>query len=97
MREQVFDTPKGDWRKGAAKVRTWKAPYTHGLTDLWRKRCIEYWARVEARFGVIMSEPRNVWGMDPDIGPVVCTYAVVVAVVPGKRVEMPREEQGRVH
>ena len=53
-------------------------------------RTNEYWERVEQRFGVVMSEPRHAWSDDPEIGPVVATYATPIAILKGERIARPR-------
>lgn len=90
----VFEIPrKGEMKAGVLYTRTWRAPFTNGLTDLWRRRCHEYWERIEKRYGVILSEPRNAWEDFPDTGPVVATYATVLAIVPGERYALPDGEK----
>lgn len=89
----MFEQPKTPFEYGELRSRVWQAPYTNGLTDLWRQRCHEYWQRIEQRFGVIMSEPRNAWAMDDIYGPVVGTYAVTLIVLPGKRILVPQGER----
>jgi hypothetical protein len=84
---------KGAMVKGRLYVMSWRAPFTHGLTDLWRNRCREYWERIESRFGVVFSERRDAWSDDPVHGPCVTTMATVLLVLPGKRYEpRPSEE-----
>lgn len=90
---QRFEAPKTHFTYGELRSRVWQAPYTNGLTDVWRRRCIEYWERIEQRFGVIMSTPRNAWALDDIYGPVVGTFAVVLLVVPGERFIVPTDER----
>jgi hypothetical protein len=86
-----FDVPNVKIKVGKTLLtRSWKAPYTNGLTDIWRKRCREYWERIEQRFGYVMSEPRNDWVMDDDLGPVVVTYATPIAMLKGERIARPK-------
>ena len=85
-----FDVPKTPFKLNELRTKVWRAPFTHGLTDEWRRRCNEYWERVEQRFGVVMSEPRHAWSDDPEIGPVVATYATPIAILNGERIARPR-------
>lgn len=89
----MFEQPAVAFEYGELRSRAWQAPFTNGLTDAWRQRCNEYWKRIEQRFGVIMSEPRNAWAMDDIYGPVVGTYAVTLIVLPGKRLLVPQGER----
>ena len=91
--DQKFETPKTLFTYGELRSRVWQAPYTNGLTDIWRERCMSYWEHIEQRFGVIMSSPRNAWMMDDVYGPVVGTFAVVLLVVPGQRFIVPAGER----
>lgn len=87
-----FDVPrhdKGDFILGKLYTKTWRAPYTHGLTDVWRKRAIEYWARIEERYGYVFSECRTSWEMIDELGPVVVTYATPLAKLKGARIPRP--------
>lgn len=84
-----FDVPAIPFKIGQLRTKVWRAPYTHGLTDVWRRRCQEYWERVEQRFGVVMSEPRNAWEMTEN-GPVVATYATPLGILKGARIPRPR-------
>jgi len=96
--EQIFEKPlKSDMRQGVLLSRVWRAPFTHGLTDVWRRRCHEYWERVEKRFGVILSEERSAWSDDQIAGPVVASYATVLAVVPGRRVVIREQQSEELH
>lgn len=90
---QKFEAPKKPFVYGELRSRVWQAPYTNGLTDVWRRRCMEYWERIEQRFGVIVSAPRNAWAMDDIYGPVVGTFAVVLLVMPGERFIVPAGEK----
>ncbi len=93
-----FDVPSIKYELGKTLLtKTWKAPYTNGLTDIWRQRCMEYWERVEQRFGYVMSEPRNTWAMDDTHGPVVVTYATPIAMLKGERIKRPREPEETRH
>lgn len=85
-----FDVPDTPFKIGRLRSKVWRAPYTHGLTDTWRQRCMEYWERIEQRYGVVMSEPRNAWSDDPEVGPVVATYATPIAILKGTRIKRPR-------
>ena len=80
-----FEQPKKPFKFGTLYTKVWRAPFTHGLTDVWRRRCHEYWERVEHRFGIVVSEPRNAWADDPAIGPVVATYVTILAILPAER------------
>lgn len=91
--DQKFEKPARPFTYSELRSRVWQAPYTNGLTDIWRERCMEYWERIEQRFGVIMSSPRNAWAMDDIYGPVVGTFAVVLLVVPGQRFIVPAGER----
>lgn len=84
-----FEQAAVPFKVGQLRSKTWRAPFTHGLTTIWRQRCNEYWERVEKRYGVIVSEPRNTWADDPVLGPVVVTFATPLAIVPGERFELP--------
>lgn len=88
-----FEEPRTPFEHGVLYTRTWTAPFTNGLTDSWRRRCFEYWERVERRFGVVMSEPRNDWAVDDIVGPVVVTYATLLYIVPGERFVLPAGER----
>lgn len=88
-----FEQPRQPFEYGELRSRVWQAPFTHGLTDVWRRRCNEYWARIEQRFGLIVSEPRHAWADDIIHGPVVGTYAVVLVVLPGERFVIPAGER----
>ena len=83
-----FETPSKRFYPGILYTKTWRAPFTHGLTDVWRERCRAYWERVEQRFGVVFSERRDAWTDDPEIGPCVVTYATPIAIVPGERIPL---------
>jgi hypothetical protein len=85
----VPDTPFVLGKKGL-RSKTWRAPFTHGLTDAWRERCRLYWEGVEQRFGVVMSERRDAWDEVEGLGPVVVTYAVPIAILKGTRIRRPR-------
>jgi hypothetical protein len=89
-----YEKPDKPFEIGQLRTKVWRAPFTHGLTDSWRRRCQEYWERVEQRFGVVMSEPRNAWSDEPGIGPVVATYATPLAILKGER--MPKKPDARV-
>ncbi len=89
-----YERPKKPFKLNKLYSRVWQAPFTNGLTDAWRQRCHEYWERVEQRFGVVMSEPRNTWEMT-EAGPVVATYATVLGILKGDRFDRPESE--RVH
>lgn len=84
-----FEQARVPFKVGQLRTATWKAPFTHGMTDIWRRRCIEYWERIEKRFGVILSEPKYDWSDDPVHGPCVTTYATPLAIIPGERFELP--------
>lgn len=91
----TFDVPNhphGEFVLGKLYTKVWRAPYTHGLTDKWRQCCVEYWERVEQRFGYVFSEPKYTWSLDPDVGPVVMTAATPIAKLKGDRVPRPRSE-----
>lgn len=90
---QRFEAPRTPFTYGELRSRVWQAPYANGLTDTWRQHCVAYWARIEQRFGVIMSAPRNAWTLDDVYGPVVGTFAVVLLVVPGERFILPAGER----
>jgi hypothetical protein len=81
-----FETPVKKFYPGELYSKTWRAPYTNGLTDVWRERCRGYWDRVEQRFGVVFSERRDAWTNDPELGPCVVTYATPIAIVKGERI-----------
>jgi hypothetical protein len=81
----AFEKPDAPFRVGQLLSKTWKAPYTNGLTDIWRQRCFEYWDRVSKRFGWVFSEPANDWSMDPIHGPVVTTFVTPLYEMPGER------------
>jgi hypothetical protein len=91
-----FERPKTPFVVGALRTRVWRAPFTNGLTDVWRQRCNEYWERVEQRFGIVVSEPRNAWYDDPDIGPVVASYVTVLGILKGDRFDRPESERAKV-
>ena len=84
-----FEQARTPFKVGQLRSKTWRAPFTNGLTDIWRRRCMEYWERIEKRYGVIFSEPRNDWVDDPIEGPCVSTFATPLAIVPGERFELP--------
>ena len=88
-----FEEPRTPFKLGQLRTKTWKAPYTIGLTDEWRRRCEEYWERIEQRFGVVFSEPRHAWAMDDIFGPVVATYATPLMIIPGERFKLPEGER----
>lgn len=88
-----FERPKKRLDPGVLYSRVWRAPFTNGLTDTWRRRCNEYWERVEQRFGVVVSEPRHAWYEDPETGPIVATYATVLGVLKGDRYDKPESER----
>ncbi len=90
-----FEQPKDPnvLKLGFLLSRTWKAPYTNGLTDIWRNRAREYWERIEKRFGLILSEHKTDWAVVDDVGPVVSTYATVRVVMPGERFKLPEGER----
>jgi hypothetical protein len=88
-----FERPKKPYLIGRLYTRVWRAPYTHGLTDVWRVRVAEYWPRVEQRFGVLFSEHKVDWAMDPDLGPVVMSAATCIAILKGERYDRPESER----
>lgn len=88
-----FDVPEEPFKIGRLRSKIWRAPYTHGLTNVWRRRCNEYWERVEERYGVVMSEPRHAWEMVDEVGPVVATYATPLAILKGERIARPRTSE----
>jgi hypothetical protein len=90
-----FERPKEPLFVGKLLTRVWQAPYTNGLTDIWRRRCHEYWERVEQRFGIVVSEPRNAWD-EVDGKPVVATYATVLGILKGDRFDRPESERAKV-
>ena len=95
-----FETPKTEFVINKLYSKTWRAPFTNGLTDLWRQRCHEYWERVEQRFGVVFSEPRNAWTDDLEQGPCVVTYATPLAILSGERIPadaIVRDDEPAVH
>lgn len=86
-----YDVPaKGKLVLGQLYSMTWRAPYTSGLTDVWRERCREYWERVEQRFGIIVTERRDVWAVVEGVGPTVTTFAVPMVKLKGDRIPRPR-------
>lgn len=84
-----FERPKHPFVVGKLYSRTWKAPFTNGLTDIWRERCLGYWESVGRRFGYVFSEPRNAWVDDPVQGPCVVTYATPLYRMEGERFGPP--------
>jgi hypothetical protein len=90
-----YEKPKTPFKIGELKTRVWRAPFTTGLTDVWRKRCNEYWERVEQRFGIVVSEPQHAWDDDPEIGPVVATYATILGILKGDRYDVPESERSK--
>ena len=90
-----YEKPKTPFEVGKLYTRTWRAPFTNGLTDIWRKRCHEYWENVERRFGVVFSEPRNAWEDSPEVGPVVVTYATIIGILKGDRYDVPESERSK--
>lgn len=81
-----FEAPRGKpFVVGQLRTKVWAAPFTHGVTDIWARRCQEYWDRIEQRFGVVLTDHRNAWDTDPEHGSVIATYAVVLAILPGER------------
>lgn len=87
-----FEEPRTPWRFGRLYARTWRAPLVHGLTDVWRERCHAYWARVERRFGVIFSAPRNAYDAETET---VTTVATLLVILPAER-RPPRQREGLV-
>jgi hypothetical protein len=93
MSEPKFEEPDVPFKVGQLRTRVWAAPYTNGLTDIWRRRCEEYWERIEKRFGVVMSDRKYDWAVDDALGPVVATYATPLYIVPGERFKLPKGER----
>lgn len=87
-----FEEPKRPWRFGELYTRTWKAPLVHGLTDIWRQRCEQYWENVERRFGVIFSERRDAYD---EYTETVTTMATLLVILPAKR--YPPRQSEAVH
>ena len=88
-----YEKPKTPFKVGELRTKVWRAPFTHGLTDLWRERCREYWERVEQRFGIVVSERADDWYDDPELGPCVMTAATVLVILKGDRVLVPAGER----
>lgn len=91
-----YERPKTPFLVGKLYTRVWRAPFTNGLTDAWRERCVGYWERVEQRFGLVVSEPTYDWADDPEIGPCVMTGATVLGILKGDRFDRPESERTRI-
>lgn len=82
--------PKHMRRPGQLLSRTWQAPVVHGVTQIWEERIRGYWERIEQRYGVVVSEPRNVYD---DATGTITTFAALTAVMQGvERRPMGRSE-----
>jgi len=89
-----FEQVPAHWKPGTLLTRTWQAPFTHGLTDIWRQRCAEYWERIEQRYGVVLTDHRNAHDIVDGLGPVVATFAAIYVILPGERTHpRPKELQ----
>lgn len=87
-----YETPSKKLRVGRLYTRTWQAPMVRGVTAIWEQRIRDYWSRVEQRFGIAVSEPRNVF--DGDLG-TITTFATVLGVLKGDR--YPARQSEAVH
>jgi len=85
-----FDQVPAHWKPGLLLSSTWQAPFTHGLTDVWRERCEGYWERIEQRFGVVLTDHRNAWDEVPEVGPCVVTFAAILFILPDVERTAPR-------
>lgn len=70
-------------RPGELLTKVWKAPYTNGVPRSWRERCDGYWRRIEERYGVIVGDHKEAWAMHETQGPVIATYAPLMAILQG--------------
>jgi hypothetical protein len=87
-----FEEAKEPWRFGVLYTKTWRAPLVHGLTDIWRERCRQYWMSVERRFGVIFSERRDAYD---EYTETITTMATLLVILPAER--YPARQSEEVH
>lgn len=73
---------------GTLFSKVWSAPFVHGVTPLWAQRCQEYWDRIEETYGVVLTDHRNAFDVEPEAGPVIATYAALLLVLPGQRLSV---------
>ena len=89
-----FEQVPAHWKPGMLLSKVWQAPFTHGLTDIWRARCAGYWERIEQRYGVVLTDHRNAHDIIQGTGPVVATYAAIYVILPAERTHpRPKELQ----
>lgn len=82
---------KTDAVVGQLYMKIWRAPFVHGVNELWAQRCAEWWARHGLRHGVVWSDHRNAY--DP-LTETITTYATPLHVLPGRRYDA-RERPSR--
>lgn len=90
MSETIYCTMKNPAHVGEVRAKSWPLALVTGKeheSPLWSQRAREYWERQERRFGLRMSHFTLTVGNFRETGPVITTFSVVEAVLPGRRVE----------
>lgn len=82
-----FKRMKNPTKVGQLKAMTWKAPFVHGVNQVWANRCRDYWDLQERTYGVIYSDHRNAYD---EMTSTITTFATVLAIVPGERYDGDR-------
>lgn len=87
---RVFRTPKHPLEVDMLMTKTWRLAVLTGkehLDPVWEDRARKFWERFERIYGVKMSNFTLLSDTFEDTGPVISTYSVIKAILPGDRVD----------
>lgn len=74
------------WGAGTLLTKRYRAPGTHGVPKVWVERLTGYWERIERRYALVLSEHADGWSIEPGVGPIITSYATILAVLPVERI-----------